>query len=70
MNRAQELVARIEAIIAAMEPTTREVFLLHRLEAWPYARIAHVLGMDPTEVEQHIATAIFAIDRGLRSHDS
>ena len=32
MNRAQELLQRIETIVAAMDPVTREVFLLHRVD--------------------------------------
>ena len=66
MSRGPELLRRIEAIIAAMDPMTREVFLLHRVEVWSYPRIAHGLGITPAEVEGHVAAAIMAIDRGLR----
>jgi len=65
MSRAQELVGRIEEIMAQMDPMTREIFLLHRVDAWPYARIARGLGIEMKEVEQHLALAIAAIDRGL-----
>jgi len=65
MSRASELLRRIEETVTAMDPVTREVFLLHRVEAWSYPRIAHVLGIDVAEVERHIADAIVAIDRGL-----
>ena len=66
MSRGPELLRRIEAIIAAMDPMTREVFLLHRVEGWSYPRIAHALGITPAEVEGHVAAAIMAIDQGLR----
>ena len=66
MSRAQELLQRIETIVAAMNPLTREVFLLHRVDGWPYPGIAHALGINVGEVERHIAEAILAIDRGLR----
>ena len=65
MSRASELLQRIEDVVAAMNPVTREVFLLHRVDGWPYPRIAHALGIDVAEVERHIADAILAIDRGL-----
>ncbi len=65
MSRALELLERIETVVAAMDPLTREVFLLHRVDGWPYPRIAHVLGIDVTDVERHVAAAIVAIDRGL-----
>ncbi len=66
MSRAQQLLERIEAIVAAMDPVTREVFLLHRVNGWPYPRIAHALGIDVAEVERHVAEAIVAIDCGLQ----
>jgi len=66
MNRADQLLRRIEAIVAAMDPLTREVFLLHRVDGWSYARIAQELGIAIGEVEQHLAGAILAIDQGLR----
>jgi len=66
MSRAQELLQRIEQIVAEMEPVTREVFLLHRLEGRSYARIAHDLGIGLDEVEQHLAQAILMLDQGLR----
>ena len=65
MSRSKQLLERIEEIVAAMDPVTREVFLLHRVEAWSYPRIAHVLGIDVVEVERYMADAILAIDRGL-----
>ncbi len=65
MNRAPELLRRIEAIVAAMDPMTREVFLMLRLENLSYARIAHELGISISEVECHVAQAIYAIDMGL-----
>jgi DNA-directed RNA polymerase specialized sigma24 family protein len=66
VSRVPELLRRIEEIVAAMDPITREVFLLHRVEGWSYPRIAHALAITLAEVEGHVAAAIIAIDRGLR----
>jgi len=66
MSRAQELLQQIEAILAAMDPLMREVFMLHRVDGWSYCRIAHLLRIDVAAVECHIAQAILAIDQGLR----
>ncbi len=65
MSRAQGLLERIEAIVAAMDPVTREVFLLHRVDGWPYPRIAHALAIEIADVERRVADAIVGIDRGL-----
>ena len=65
MTRASLLVARIERVIARLDPMTREVFLMLRLENRSYARIAHELGISVAEVEHLIARAIREIDKGM-----
>lgn len=61
-----QVLQRIEQILAQMDPLTREIFLLHRIDDWPYPRIAHALGISVDEVEKHIACGIAEIDQGLR----
>ena len=63
---AAKVLRRIEEIVAAMDPLTREVFLLHRIDDWSYPRIAHALGISVETVEKHLARGIGAIDEGLR----
>jgi DNA-directed RNA polymerase specialized sigma24 family protein len=59
------LVAAMEQVVAAMDPVTRDIFVLHRLDGWPYVRIARERGLSVAEVEQHIARAVGTLDRGL-----
>lgn len=63
--RTAALVAAMEQVVAGMDPVTRDVFVLHRLDGWPYQRIADTRGLTVAEVEQHIASAIATLDRGL-----
>lgn len=65
-DRTAALVAAMEAVVAGMDPVTRDVFVRHRLDGWPYNRIAREHGLSVAEVERHIASAISALDRGLR----
>jgi len=59
------LLARLERAMATMERRSREVFLAHRLDALSYDEIAARTGLTVAEVEQHIARAIFHLDREL-----
>jgi len=63
--RTAALVAAMEQVVAGMDPVTRDIFVLHRLDGWPYARIARERGLTIAEVERHIAEAVGALDRGL-----
>lgn len=62
-----ELIETLDAALRRMPELTREVFLLHRLDDLNYNRIAHRLGMGVNEVEQHIAKALYQLDRALRA---
>lgn len=62
------LVAAMEAVVAAMPPLTRDVYVRHRLDGWSYDRIAKAYRIGVANVEGHIAQAILALDEGLRSH--
>jgi len=50
--------ARIERELERMDPTTREAFLLLRLESLNYPDIAQRLGIEVGEVQDHISHAI------------
>jgi RNA polymerase sigma-70 factor (ECF subfamily) len=63
--RIDALVAAMRAVVADMDPVTRAIFVRHRLDGWPYERIARERGIGAAEVEWHIARAIAALDRGL-----
>lgn len=64
-SRTDALVAAMEAIVRAMDPVTRDVFVLHRLDGWAYDRIARERGLSLADVERHIARAVSALDLGL-----
>ena len=50
--------ARIELTVGRMDPMTRDVFLMHRLDSLGYAEIAQRLEIDVAEVERHMASAM------------
>jgi RNA polymerase sigma-70 factor (ECF subfamily) len=62
---ARQTLARYEAAVMALKPKTREIFLLHRLDAKTYAEIAQIIGLSPSGVEKQMMTAIAHIDRAL-----
>ena len=65
MSSPAILLARLERAMATMDRRTREIFLAHRLDALSYDQIAARTGLTTQEVEQHIAHAIFHLDREL-----
>jgi len=64
--RIDALVRAMEMVVAGMDPVTRDVFVLHRLDGWPYARIARERGLGSDEVGRHLASAVATLDLGLR----
>lgn len=56
---------RYHAALAALPAETRSMFLLHRVDSLDIASIAERTGYSTTVVEQHIASAIFAIANAL-----
>jgi RNA polymerase sigma-70 factor (ECF subfamily) len=49
---------RVMAVIEAMPPRRREVFLLHRVEELTYAQIGRRIGVSIKAVEKHIHLAM------------
>lgn len=52
---------RVEDAIARLNPSTRDVFLMHRFDDLSYPEIARIKGMRVKRVEKHIAKALVAI---------
>jgi len=46
-----------------LPPVTREVFRLHRVEGLCYAEIAVRFGMTVSDVERHVADALYEMTR-------
>lgn len=63
--RTAALVAAMEKVVADMNPVTRDIFVLHRLDGLSYNRISRERGISVAEVERHIAAAVAALDLGL-----
>ncbi len=55
---ARHRLERLRIGIAQMSPRTREIFLMHRLDARKYREIAQELGISQSAVEKHIARAM------------
>jgi RNA polymerase sigma factor (sigma-70 family) len=52
---------QVEIALAALKPSTREAFLLHRVQGDSYATIAPRMNISVSMVEKHIMTAIAAL---------
>lgn len=60
-DRLKELTSTLDAI----NPRTREMFFMHRLEGLSYAQIAEHFDVSVSAVEKHIAKAMAALGRKL-----
>lgn len=58
---ARDLLRRAEEALASVDPTTRDVFLMHRVENLSYAEIARIEGIGVKRVEKLISKAVTAI---------
>ena len=61
-------IARIEWEIARLPKRTRDVFLMHRLDALGYDRIAHRLGISEQTVERHMSKALCAVRKAREKY--
>lgn len=64
---ARDVLNRLNSAILRMSPTTREVFMAHRLEGLSHAHIAERLGISTASVARHMTKAIAQIQRVMRS---
>jgi RNA polymerase sigma factor (sigma-70 family) len=59
---AEQRLVRMRAVLdAQVNPRTREVYFLHRLEGFTYEEIARRMHMSVRTVEKHIARAVTAL---------
>jgi RNA polymerase sigma factor (sigma-70 family) len=63
---ARDILKRLEASMAKMTPTTREIFMAHKIDGYTYAEIACRTGRSVKSVEKHIAKAILRVNRAMR----
>jgi RNA polymerase sigma-70 factor (ECF subfamily) len=68
--RQLDLLGQLELILASLDPLTRAIFLAHRVNELPYARIADEAGISIAEVEKRMAKAIHRIAQRLDEADS
>lgn len=62
---ARDMLARVDAAIAALPERTREIFMAHRFEGLTYPAIAGRLGISVKTVEKHMSLALAALHRLL-----
>lgn len=62
---ARDTLARLEAVVAALDVRTREIFLAHRIDGLSYREIAAKTGPSVKTVEKHMSRAIASIARHL-----
>lgn len=60
----EQSVEAINGRLSALPESTRDVFLLHRLDGYTYGQIARLYGMTDKAVERRIARAMIAVYRG------
>ncbi|MBL8270847.1 RNA polymerase sigma factor [Steroidobacter sp.] len=62
---AEQSLDQVIALIDAMTPRTREIFLLHYVEGFTYPQIARQLSISVSAVEKHMARAMLALTQEL-----
>lgn len=60
---SMQMVALFARTVAALRPSTRQAFLLYRLEACSHAQIARQMGISVSMVEKHVSAAMAALHR-------
>ncbi|QDX25153.1 sigma-70 family RNA polymerase sigma factor [Sphingomonas suaedae] len=62
---ARDMLQRLEAAVAGLQPRTREIFLAHRVDGYSYGEIAFRTGLSVKTVEKHMSRAIARLGRQL-----
>jgi RNA polymerase sigma-70 factor (ECF subfamily) len=62
---ARDSLNRLEAVIRAMKPKTREIFMAHRLDGMSYTEIAQKTGLSVSGIEKQMIKALAHINRHL-----
>lgn len=60
---SEQALARIVGTLRQLQPSTREVFLLDRLQLWSHANIASRIGVSVSMVEKHMNYAMTAFEK-------
>jgi RNA polymerase sigma-70 factor (ECF subfamily) len=58
---ASQRLTEVEAVLNALGPRTRDIFLMHRVEGYGCAQIAQHFGISLSAVEKHIARAVLSL---------
>lgn len=56
-----QMIGIVAETLAKLRPSTRDAFLLYRLEAWSHAQIAARMGISVSMVEKHVSQATAAL---------
>jgi RNA polymerase sigma factor (sigma-70 family) len=56
-----QMLGIVAETMAKLRPSTREAFLLYRMEAWSHAQIAAQMGISVSMVEKHVSQATAAL---------
>lgn len=56
-----QMLGIVAETLAKLRPSTREAFLLYRMEAWSHAQIAAQMGISISMVEKHVSQATAAL---------
>lgn len=62
---AEDRLKELERTLDAINPRTREVFFMHRLDGLSYAQIADHFDVSVSAIEKHVAKAMAALGRQL-----
>lgn len=60
---SMQVAAAFARTLAELRPSTRQAFLLYRLEAHSHAQIAQQMGISVSMVEKHVSAAMVALQR-------
>jgi RNA polymerase sigma-70 factor (ECF subfamily) len=66
---ARERLHIVRTALMTLSPRTREVFLMHRLEAMRYKDIAQRLAISVSAVEKHIARATVRLTEAMHQYE-
>jgi len=65
MSAEEREARRLRRAFAKLDPVTREVFRLHRIEGLGYDTIATRVGIAPAEAERRVADALYELARRM-----
>lgn len=56
---------RFASVVGQLSPRVRQAFMLHKIEEYSYADVAHQMGISKSTVEKHMITALRALSEAL-----